>query len=124
MSHPFPPTALWRRHTQTVRDRASSYKIDYVIVIKNFLNPEDHQNLINGSKVTAILLKEWICNQRGYPDYFLSLLVLRICADPPSLYVDKRVWGWVFCQNPSRNSTACYQYHPVCMTSLQARVTL
>ena len=29
-------------------------------MIKNFLNPEGHQNLTNGSKVTAILLKEWI----------------------------------------------------------------
>ena len=33
------------------------FKIDYVIVIKNFLNPEGHQNPITGSKVTAILLK-------------------------------------------------------------------
>ena len=57
MSQPFPPTALQRRHAQTVRDRASSYKIEYVIVIKNFLNPEEHQNSISGSKVTAILLK-------------------------------------------------------------------
>ena len=60
VSEPFPPTALWRRHAQTGRDRASSYKIDYVIVIKNFLNPEGHQNPISGSKVTAILLKGWI----------------------------------------------------------------
>ena len=29
-------------------------------MIKNFLNPKWHQNLINGSKVTAILLKGWI----------------------------------------------------------------
>ena len=56
----FPPTALRRHHAQTVRDSSSSYKIDYVIVIKTFLNPEGHQNLINGSKVTAILLKGWI----------------------------------------------------------------
>jgi hypothetical protein len=34
--------------------------IDFVKVIKNFLNPKDHQNPINGSKVTAILLKGWI----------------------------------------------------------------
>ena len=40
-----------------VRDSPSSYKIDYVIVIKNFLNPEGHQNHINGSKVIAIILK-------------------------------------------------------------------
>ena len=60
LCHPFPPTALRRRHAQTIRDRSSSNKRDYVIVIKNFLNPEDHQNPIDGSKVTAILLKSWI----------------------------------------------------------------
>ena len=58
--HPLVPTALQRRHAQAVRDRSSSYKIDYVIVIKNFLNPEEHQNPISGSKVTAFLLKGWI----------------------------------------------------------------
>ena len=56
-NHPFPPTALRRRHAQTVRDRASSYKIDYVIGNKSFINPEGHHNPISGSKVTAILLK-------------------------------------------------------------------
>ena len=60
MSEPFPPRTLWRRHAKTVRDNTSSYKIDYVIVIKNFLNPEGHQNHMSGSTVTAILLKEWI----------------------------------------------------------------
>ena len=60
MSQPFPPTALRRHRSRTVRDRASSYKIDYVIVIKSFLNPEGHQNPISGSKFTAILLKGWI----------------------------------------------------------------
>ena len=60
MSQPFPPTALRRRHSQTVKDSTFSYKIDSVIVIKNFLNPEGHQNPISGSKVTAILLKGWI----------------------------------------------------------------
>ena len=49
------------RHTQTVKDRSSSYKIDFVIVIKNFLNPNVHQNPKSGSKVTAILLKGGIC---------------------------------------------------------------
>ena len=58
-SEPFPPTALRRRHAQTVRDSTSSYKIDYVIVIKNLLNPEGHQNPISELKVTAILLKGW-----------------------------------------------------------------
>ena len=56
----FLPTAFRRPHCQTVWDSSSSYKIDYVIVIKNFLNTEWHQNPINGSKVTAILLKGWI----------------------------------------------------------------
>ena len=56
----FPPTALRRRHAQMVRDSHSTYKIDYVIGIKNFLNPKGHQNLISGSKVTTILLKWWI----------------------------------------------------------------
>ena len=30
-------------------------------MIKNCLNPEEHQNPISGSKVTAILLNGWIC---------------------------------------------------------------
>ena len=34
--------------------------IDYVIVIKTFVNPEGHQNTISGSKVMAILLKALI----------------------------------------------------------------
>ena len=57
VSDPFPPTPLRRCHAQTGKDSFSSYKIDYVIVIKNFLNPEGHQHPISGSKVTAILLK-------------------------------------------------------------------
>jgi hypothetical protein len=34
-------------------------------VIKTFQNPKGHQNLINGSKVTAILLKGWILSIGG-----------------------------------------------------------
>ena len=60
MSNPLVPTALQRRHTLTVRVSSSGYKIDYVIVIKIFLNPEGNQTPIWGSKVKAILLKEWI----------------------------------------------------------------
>ena len=60
MSEPFPPTASRRRHAQTIWEISSSYKINYVIVIKNFLNLEGHQNPIIGSKFTAILLKGWI----------------------------------------------------------------
>ena len=54
-----------------VRDSTSSCKIDYVIVIKNSLNPEGHQNPISGSKVMAILLVDlaywWSCNGKGLP---------------------------------------------------------
>ena len=57
VSEPFPPTALRRRHAQTVKDSSSSYKKDYVIVVKTFLNHEGHQIPISGSKVTVILLK-------------------------------------------------------------------
>ena len=60
VSHPFPPTALWRWQAQTVRDSSFSYKIDYFIGIQNFLNPERHQNSISGSKVTVGLLKVYI----------------------------------------------------------------
>ena len=51
------PTALRHRHTQTVWDSSSTNKIDYVIVIKNIINPKGHQNPINGSIFTAILMK-------------------------------------------------------------------
>ena len=34
--------------------------MDYIIVIKNFLNPEGHQNPIIGLKVIVILLKRRI----------------------------------------------------------------
>ena len=61
MTDPLVPTDLQRRNAQMVRDRSFSYnKIDYVIVIKNFLNPEEYQNPISGSKVRAILLKGWL----------------------------------------------------------------
>ena len=60
VSQPFPPKALRHRHAQTVGDSSSSYKIDYGILIKNFLNPERHQNPKNGSNVTVFLLKGWI----------------------------------------------------------------
>ena len=71
MSDPLVPTALRRRHAQTVRDSFSSYKIEYVIVIKDFLNHQGHQNRISGSKVMAILVKEgrfaywWSCIGKG-----------------------------------------------------------
>ena len=32
LSDPLVPTALWRHHTQTVKDSSSSYKIDYRLI--------------------------------------------------------------------------------------------
>ena len=72
---PFPPTALRRCHAQTVRDNSSSYKIDYVIVIKKFLNLKGHQNFITGSKVTVILVNGWILPVGGDTSG-------RVCAQP------------------------------------------
>ena len=36
VSHSFPPTALRRRHAQTVWDSYFSHKIEYILVIKTF----------------------------------------------------------------------------------------
>ena len=41
-----------------IEDGASSHKID--IFFKDILSPKGHQNCINGSKDTALLLKGWI----------------------------------------------------------------
>ena len=73
LSQPFPPIALRRHHAQTFRDKCSSYKKDYVIIIKDFLNPEGHQNPFTGVKVTAILLKGGFC-------LLVELLQGRVCA--------------------------------------------
>ena len=37
MTDPFPPTALQRRHAQTVRYSSSSYKIDYILLVGTLL---------------------------------------------------------------------------------------
>ena len=46
--------SLRRRHALTVADGAFSYKIDYVTIFLEILNPVGHP------KVTAILLNWWI----------------------------------------------------------------
>ena len=43
-----------------VEDGALSQKIEYVTILKEILNLEGHANCITGSKVTTILLNEWI----------------------------------------------------------------
>ena len=52
--------SLRRRHALAVADGAFSHKIDYVTNLKEILNSKENPNRINGSKVTAILLNEWI----------------------------------------------------------------
>ena len=42
--------------SRMVRNNSSSYKIDYVQLIKTSLNPEGHQNRMTSSKCIAILL--------------------------------------------------------------------
>ena len=53
--------------------RAFSHKIDYVTIFKEILNPGGHSNCITGSKVTAILLNEWILPIGGAS-------LVRVCA--------------------------------------------
>ena len=52
---------------------SSSFKVDYVIVVKNFVSIKGHQNCIVGSKVTVILLKDWILPIGG-------VALERVCA--------------------------------------------
>ena len=87
MSEPFPTTALQRPHAQTVRDSTSSYEIDYVIMIKNFLNPKGHQNPFSGSKVTAILLKGWIWPTGGVALGRVRTAGLFSLKRPPGLFI-------------------------------------
>ena len=57
--------------------RGCSYKIDYVIVIKNFLSPKGHQNCFSGSKVKVILLKGWILSIDGVSSGRVCICSLR-----------------------------------------------
>ena len=68
-----PPTTLWRRHTQTVRESSSRFKIDYVAQVKDILNPEVYQNHIISSKIMAIFLDRWILIIGGVAAGFFSL---------------------------------------------------
>ena len=52
--------SLQRRHALTIADGSFSHKLDYSTIFLEILNPEGHQNRINGLKVTAILLNGWI----------------------------------------------------------------
>ena len=60
---------------KTVRDGASSHKIDFVTRVKDNINVKKYHNCIIGSKVTAIMLNGWIL-----PIGWVALE--RACAQP------------------------------------------
>ena len=79
VSHSVSPSAF-SSHSFTALPIPNGYKIDYVIVIMNFLNPEGHQiQLIvqklrlfywRGRFCLLVELQRWrVCDQRGYPVY-------------------------------------------------------
>ena len=56
LSDPLVKISLRRRHTQTVKNGASSHKTNYIDIFSEILNPEGLKNRCIGSKVTGILL--------------------------------------------------------------------
>ena len=57
----FSPHSCTASPRPTVWDRSSSYKEDYVIMIKNCLNLKEHQYRNTGSKSTAFSVKGRLC---------------------------------------------------------------
>ena len=57
--------SVLRRHARTVKDCASSHKIDYVNIFSKIVNLDGHQNRFIGSKVTAILVNGGILPNGG-----------------------------------------------------------
>ena len=47
--------SLWRRHTKTVKNVASSHKTNNIDIFSDILNTEGHQNRCIVSKVTILL---------------------------------------------------------------------
>ena len=48
-----------------VKNSASSHKTNYIDILSEIQNLEGHQNCRFGSKVTALLLNEWILPTGG-----------------------------------------------------------
>ena len=61
-SDPLVRISLRRRHSQTVKNGASSHKTNYITIFSEILNLnlKGHLNHFIGSKVTAIFLNGWI----------------------------------------------------------------
>ena len=62
--------------------------------MKNFLNPEEHQNCIDGSKVTTILLKGWILLIGGVASRRVCACSLRIAQHACSFTICSRRHWW------------------------------
>ena len=56
MSHPWVKISLWRPHAQTVKDGAFSHKTNFIDILSEILNLEEHLNLCISSEVTSIFL--------------------------------------------------------------------
>ena len=46
--------ALRQRHAQTVQDSSSSYETNYIVLVRDILTPNGHQNGIIGLKVMPL----------------------------------------------------------------------
>ena len=71
--------ALGCRHAQTVCNRASSHKIDYVAQVKDILNVKGHPNCILGFKVKAIVLNRSARSLQSRVVFILLPLDLCLC---------------------------------------------
>ena len=77
LSHPLVKISVWRRHTKTVENGASSHKANYITIFSEILNLEEHQNCCSGLKVTVIFLNWWILPTGGGTPGVLNII---ICA--------------------------------------------
>ena len=80
-----------------VRDRTSSFKIDYVIVIKKFLNPKGHQNPISGHFTEGIDLAHWwsfirkgLRLQPAQQAFVLIILILSVKVIIYAIFIDSQ----------------------------------
>ena len=97
-------------------------------MIKNFLNPEGHQNPISGSKVMAILLKGWILSidgasaGEGRPCSLRSRLIL-CWAQSEVAFLHKDLIGFDL-KLVTKNICCSFINHPSWHTLLTLFVTL
>ena len=90
----FVKISLWRRHAPIVRNGAFNHKIDYITILQEILNVKGHQNWFIGSRVTAILLNQWIfpIGQSGEASWWTPCTAGKIFGNPRRLSVEVSVW--------------------------------